>query len=171
MISVRVATPSEFDLVGAITFAAYADLLGTDDLGEYGAQLHDVEGRARDAVLLVAVEGEEILGTLTYVPGPQSPLAEFSDPGAAGLRMLAVDPERQRRGAARALVTEAIDQAQAMGRRTLRLHSTAPMIAAQHLYLELGFTRTEDDDEVVHDGEREIRLLAYALDLTSQTAS
>ena len=53
-------------------------------------------GRSHGVEILVAVDGdgdgpdERIVGAVTYVPGPDSPGAEFTDADAAGIRMLAV---------------------------------------------------------------------------------
>ena len=60
--------------------------------------------------------GRRVLGGVTYVPGPGSPFAEFTDPDAAGIRMLAVADDAQGRGVGEALGRACIDRARAAGR-------------------------------------------------------
>ena len=86
--------------------------------GDYADELRDVAGRAAGADVLAAVdeEGGEVLGGVTYVPGPSSPAAEFAEADAAGIRMLAVAPSARRRGVGEALTVACIEHAQAAGR-------------------------------------------------------
>ncbi len=67
-------------------------------MGDYADELRDVEGRARLAEVLVAIEAGDLLGCVTYVDDPRNALAEFDDEDAAGIRMLAVAAHAQRRG-------------------------------------------------------------------------
>ena len=72
------------------------------------------------------------------MPDRSSPLAEFEADGAAGIRMLAVDPQAQGSGVGEALVRACIARAQAGGRTELLLHSTPAMTTAHRLYERLG---------------------------------
>ena len=67
-------------------------------MGDYADELRDVEGRARLAEVLVAIEAGDLLGCVTYVDDPRNALAEFDYEDAAGIRMLAVAAHAQRRG-------------------------------------------------------------------------
>ncbi|HEY8544892.1 MAG TPA: GNAT family N-acetyltransferase, partial [Acidimicrobiales bacterium] len=103
-----------------------------------------------------------VLGGVTYVPGPESSSAEFTDPDTAGIRMLAVSSDAQGRGVGAALVRACIDRARAAGKRRIALHSTERMTAAHRLYLRLGFVRDEATDWEPVPG---LTLLGFRLDL------
>ncbi|MGH9248694.1 MAG: GNAT family N-acetyltransferase, partial [Acidimicrobiales bacterium] len=82
-----------------------------------------------------------VLGGVTYVAGPDSAWAEFSEPDGAGIRMLAVAPEAQGRGVGEGLSRACVDRARATGRGQILLHSTDRMTTAHRIYERLGFTR------------------------------
>ncbi len=137
----------EHETLGELTVAAYTaiDHDALDD--DYTAELRDVAGRVVGAEVLVAVEGDgTVLGGVTYVPGPESPWAEFTEPDAAGIRMLAVAPEAQGRGIGRALSRATIDRARAAGKGQIVLHSTDRMTTAHRMYQRLGFARDPSID-------------------------
>jgi len=149
---IRPARPEDHDAVGELTVAAYAGVEpATFDTG-YDDELRDVAARSAGVDILVAVDADDrggrgdghdgrILGAVAYVPGPDSPAAEFTDGDAAGIRMLAVAVDAQRRGVGEALTLACIERAEAGGRRQVVLHSTDRMTAAHRLYLRLGFAR------------------------------
>ena len=85
--------------------------------------------RASEAVVLAAVDDAsgDLLGCVTYVPDASNPWAEHLREGEAGIRMLAVDPAGQGRGAGTALVAACLDRARADGRRAVFLHSLPVM--------------------------------------------
>jgi ribosomal protein S18 acetylase RimI-like enzyme len=160
--TVREARPAEHDALGALTVAAYRGLLGPDMDSGYAAELADVATRAAQATVLVAVgDGDRILGGITYIAGP-GPLAWFDGPAQAGLRMLAVAPDAQRRGVGAALVAAGVRRAAAEGRASVLLHTTAPMTVAHRLYERAGFRRDPGRDRVLDGG---LVLLAYILEL------
>jgi ribosomal protein S18 acetylase RimI-like enzyme len=158
-VEIRDARPSEYERIGDILVATYGAV--DPELGGYAAELRDVATRAAAAEVLVAAEPADVVGTVTYVPGP-GPYAEWDDPDAAGIRMLAVDSRWQGRGIGSALVEACIERAQAAGRARIRLHTTDRMTAAQHMYERLGFWPTPEDDWEPEPG---FWLRAYRLDL------
>src|SRR5271154_317806 len=110
-VEIRQVRPDEHEALGRLTVAAYEKLEGGEELGEYAKTLADVDDRSRFADVLVAVDGEGVLGGVTYVPGPTNPYAEGLKPGEVGIRMLAVSPAAQGRGIGRALVMACLDRA------------------------------------------------------------
>jgi GNAT superfamily N-acetyltransferase len=143
---VRVARPEEYEELGAVVAAAYAAIYPTD-LGSYEAELRAVGERAECADVLVAVDGEgAVLGGVTYVPGPDSPWADFREADAAGIRMLAVAAGAQGKGVGEALVRACLERARAAGRRKVVLRSTDWMTTAHRLYQRLGFERVPAED-------------------------
>ncbi len=179
---VRQVRPEEFDAVGELTVAAYRLLRENVPLGDYEEELRDVAARAADSIVLVAVEGSSpsgadptdgaaVLGSVTYVPDPNRNMSEFTDPAAAGIRMLAVDPAVQGRGAGRLLTETCIERARSEGKQRVFLHSTAPMAVARGMYERIGFERREELDEFYADPPfteaSPLHLIAYSLELGS----
>jgi GNAT superfamily N-acetyltransferase len=162
-VDVRAVAADEHAVLGALTRLAYETLDGAVHEPDYYAELEDVASRAAVAEVLVAIDDEGgIVGGVTFVADVDNPYAEFDDPEAAGMRMLAVAVNEQGRGAGEALVLACIDRARVAGRRRLRLHTTPWMPAAHRLYERLGFRRAPDHDWLPVP---EIPLLAYVLDL------
>ena len=169
---IRAATPHEYKTIADITVTAYVEEArhngDADSVGggshfssSYVPVLRDVAGRARDAIVLVAIEGDAVLGAVTYVPG-LGPYAEFDDPDAAGIRMLAVAPEAQGRGVGTALTKACIDRASSEGRARVVLHSTGWMATAGRMYRRLGFRRAPERDWAPAPG---VDLQGYEFDL------
>ena len=104
-LTVRPVLPAQHEALGELTVAAYRSVPGDDHISpSYELTLRDVEARAGDAVVLVAVDDTDgLLGGVAYVPGP-GPFAELEREGDAGIRMLAVSPAAHRRGVGRRLV-------------------------------------------------------------------
>jgi GNAT superfamily N-acetyltransferase len=139
---IRPVRPDEYDKLGDITVAAYKDIDASALDDGYDDDLRDVAGRVRDAEVIVAADEDgTLLGGVTYVPGPGSAAAEFTEDDAAGIRMLAVDPAAQRRGVGVALSRACVDRARDAGKAQIVLHSTDRMTTAHRLYERLGFTR------------------------------
>lgn len=171
-IDVRRAKPDEHDAIGLLTEKGYRvdgfldGPTGGDD--GYADELRDAAHRADNAELVVAVEGKQILGTVTWCPVGSS-YRELSDADDQGeFRMLAVSPDARRRGVARALVQWCIDQARAQRLTEIRLCSLPQMSSAHALYASLGFTRSPELDwRPVAD----VDLLGFKLDLTPAVQS
>jgi GNAT superfamily N-acetyltransferase len=143
---IREARPDEFARVGELVVESYA-VIDPIGLGDYADELRDVAGRAGGAEVLVAVDDDgSLLGAVTYVPGPDSPSAEFDDADGAGIRMLAVGLKAQGRGVGRALVEACLDRARAAGKAQVVLHTTDWMTTAHRLYARLGFERDASID-------------------------
>jgi len=162
--TVRPVLQAEHGALGDLTVTAYRSVPGDDHISpSYEQTLRDVAARARDAVVLVAVDDDgTVLGGVTYVPG-QGPLAELERDGDAGMRMLAVSPAARRRGVGRRLVEACIDRARADGCSRIVLHTAASMTAAQALYVRFGFVRAPHLDGLVPAAN----LMAYTLDLNA----
>lgn len=167
---VRTIRPDECELLGRITIRAYRNLQGGLALGPYEDVLVDVAARTVDCEVFVALDADgELIGGVTYVPGPGTGWSEFTDPDAAGIRMLAVDPPHEGAGAGRALVEACIARARIQLRRRVVLHSTPVMEVARALYERLGFVTTPELDAWVTDEpysvDEPLHLIAYGLSL------
>jgi ribosomal protein S18 acetylase RimI-like enzyme len=146
-VRVRRARPAEYDAVGELTIVAYRTLPVDHLWGGYEAGIRDVAGRADSTHVLVAVDADadELLGAVTYADDPTSGWLEWTEPGEAQFRLLAVAPAARGRGVGDALARACCERARADGRRVL-IHTTQWMEAAQRLYARLGFTRTPARD-------------------------
>jgi ribosomal protein S18 acetylase RimI-like enzyme len=158
---IREARPEEHASLGELVVAAYRSLPEFDEPG-YEPELRDVARRAREAKVLVAIDdvAGTLLGCVTYVPGRDSPWAEFLEPGEAAIRMLAVEATARGRGVGTALTVACIARARVDGRAAVFLHSLAYMRAAQAIYTRLGFIRRPERDWEPVPG---ISLLGFAL--------
>ena len=128
----------------------------------YLASLADVDGRGRDADVLVARDASgAVVGTVTYVCAG-TPWAEISRPGEAEFRMLAVAEAAEGRGVGGRLVDACIDRARADGTDALVISTTPRMRRAHELYERRGFVRTPGRDWSPRPG---IDLMTYRLDV------
>jgi ribosomal protein S18 acetylase RimI-like enzyme len=163
-VEVREIRPEEYQRAGRLVVEAYQVLPGAHMSGGYEAELADVARRAVEAVVLVAVQGAQLLGCVTYIPDRSSPWAEMVEEGEASIRMLATDPAGQGRGVGSRMLDACIDRAKVSGRDGIFLHSTPWMVVAHRLYQRVGFNRVPERDWLpVPD----VALWGFRLDLTS----
>jgi ribosomal protein S18 acetylase RimI-like enzyme len=145
LITVRLATPDEYDRVGALTVAAYEALAVDHLFGGYDERIRDTETRAQGADVLVAVVDSGVVGSVTYVGDSSSAWSEWTQPGEAQFRLLAVDPAAHGLGAGVALVRACTERAAAAG-HSIMIHTTPWMQTAQRIYTRFGFVRRTDRD-------------------------
>ena len=172
-IEVREVRPEEYAEAGAVTMSAYMEYVpgrdesrpgfNHDDWTEYLSLLADVGSRVDHARVLVAIDGDIVVGCTTVelderISADSEPLR----PGQAHLRMVAVDPHHRRRGIARLLLTKGIAMAREAGKTEMTLNTSDRMVAAQRLYESLGFVRGPDR---TFDDRPSWR--SYALDLSA----
>jgi ribosomal protein S18 acetylase RimI-like enzyme len=172
-VKIRPARPDEYEEAGRVTADSYREFARPDsDWDGYLVRLADVADRAQRTLVLVAVEEERILGTVTLELDARTeggtrnnkesqPLA----PGEAHVRMLGVAPDARGRGIGRLLMDACLDESRRAGKSLLTLNTTERMKAAQRMYESMGFVRTED--EVFPDG---FVLMAYELPLDGSSA-
>ena len=113
--------------------------------GDYLEVLRDVTGRVEQAEVLVAVEGDRLLGSVT-VATRGGPAAEQAGPGDAVVRMLVTGPAARRRGVGTALVAACLEAARRDGCTRVRLSTQRGMASAHRVYERFGFSRTPEDD-------------------------
>ncbi|MER7835666.1 GNAT family N-acetyltransferase [Streptomyces sp. NPDC096040] len=166
-ILIREAHPTEYGPLGELTAQAYLQdgLLDFGESDSYLTELKDVANRAAAATVLVAVNGNALLGGVTFVSGP-GPMADLAAPGEAEIRMLAVDRAARGNGAGEALVRACIDRAQALdGCEKVVLSTQRTMRSAHRIYERLGFVRTPERDWNPLPQLDDITLLTYELTL------
>lgn len=162
---VRAVAPEELGLVracGRLVAGVYGDERLLHDADDYLPVVADALPRARDAVLLAALAGEDVLGSATYARAG-NPYAELARPGEAEMRMLAVDARARGRGAGRLLTRSCLDRARAEGCDRFVLSSGPQMTSAHRMYEAMGFLRTPERDWAPAPG---VDLVTYAYELT-----
>jgi ribosomal protein S18 acetylase RimI-like enzyme len=161
-VTVRPARPEELPAAGELVVAAYlAD--GVVQPGDpYLEDLRDAPGRAADSVVLVAVDGDTLVGTVTWCPAGSSH-REVAGVDEGEFRSLGVDPQARGRGVGELLVRACLQRAGEEGYAAVALSSAEWMAAAHRLYVRLGFVRTPERDwrPLPH-----VSLLAYRVVLT-----
>ncbi|MGB3187382.1 MAG: GNAT family N-acetyltransferase [Ornithinimicrobium sp.] len=158
---VRPALTQELGEAGSLVARAYLDdeLLAPDD--PYLSVVQDAAGRARDSVVLVAIDAGVLLGTVTWCP-PSSSHREVAEADEGEFRSLGVAAASRGLGVGELLVRECIERAHEEQLTALTISTAASMRAAHRLYERLGFTRVPDKD---WSPVRDVCLLAYRLDL------
>jgi ribosomal protein S18 acetylase RimI-like enzyme len=160
-VRVRRATEADLAAAGQVTVDAYREDGFVPHDSDYLHELADAARRSREAELWVAVDGEAVVGTVTFCR-PGTPFAELARSDEAEFRMLGVARPARRRGIAEALVVRCIERARELGYHGLVLSSMAEMAAAHRLYHRLGFRRDSRRDWSPVPG---VELLAFRLDL------
>jgi len=162
---VRPVAPDETEAAGQVVLAAFEAVPGGHMIGGYAHELLDVAGRLASSEVLVALDDNNVVGCVTFVPDHHSPLAEHAQDGECQVRMMAVDPRRQGQGIGQALVEAILERAHALRRHAVFLHSTPEMTAAHRLYERNGFVRTPERDWFPEPG---LDLIAFRLDLKQE---
>jgi ElaA protein len=117
----RAAGPAEIDAALELRYRVFC--------GEQGVGLEaDQDGLDPEALHLVALEGERLVGTCRLL---------FGD-GVARLGRMAVEPDARGRGIGAAVLEEAERESRAAGVARIRLHA---QIAARSLYERSGFAQ------------------------------
>ena len=143
---IELADPRDYERLGDIAVDAYLAVPGMATHADHVDELRNLEARARSNTIFAAKVDDTPAGSVIYVPGPASPLAEFGDPTASGIRALSVDPAFQGMGIGRALTIRCVDEARAHRRSRVILHTTRELVAAHRLYRSMGFERDADLD-------------------------
>ena len=145
---VREADPQEYAEAGRVTAEAYREFAraGDADWQDYLDSIADVEGRAGRTTIMVALDGDRIVGTATLelVDRVEPEDDPSLHPKEAHIRMLGVHPDERHRGIARALMQACFARAETEGKAFITLHTTRRMRAAQRMYEAMGFERLED---------------------------
>ena len=156
---IRPARPEEYDELGELTVAAYVGGGHVAADNAYVTQLRDAAGRARDALLLVAEDAGELVGTVTFCPAG-SRWREVATETEGEFRTLAVAPGAQGRGVGEALVRACVERSAALGCTAVVLCTLPDQTPAHRLYERLGFRRLPERDWSPAPG---VDLLAYRL--------
>jgi ribosomal protein S18 acetylase RimI-like enzyme len=164
---IREAREEEYAAVGTLSVAGYdADGYltypdGTFD-DDYAGWLADATSRAEKSTLLVALDGDELVGTVTWCPYGSGDAQLAKEPHQGEFRTLSIAPEARGRGVGRALVEHCLERAHSAGLTEVLLFSLKEMLPAHRLYARLGFVRRPELD---WSPEPEVNLWAFSLTL------
>lgn len=157
---IRKATGADAVAVNAIIEEVYVGGGWADPVTspQYVQSLLDAAARIERATVLLAELDGRAVGTVTATDGP--PLANIARPGELEVRMLGVLPVARRRGVAQALMQQCEQLARRAGKTSLVLSTESAMLAAQALYVRLGFARTPGRDWTING----TRLITFGRD-------
>ncbi len=157
----RDATIDDYPAIAELTVEAY-EIGGHLDNGEdYRETLADVAGRAAEGDIIVAVDGDDVVGAVFLVRAGSS-YSEIAGPGEVEFRMLAVAPKAQRRGIGELLVRACLDRARAAGAQRVVISARDFIEGPLRLYERMGFVRIPDRDWTPVAG---VSLVAMRFDL------
>lgn len=144
---IRVAARQDLDEIGRICVDAYeaADQLEDGPKGGYGLVLADAAARYRDALVLVAVRNDEVVGTVTITP-EGSPFREIGQDGEVEFRFLAVAPSAWGGGVGTALIEACFAHAREVGSHRIAICVRDTNVGAMAAYRKHGFTRLPERD-------------------------
>jgi ribosomal protein S18 acetylase RimI-like enzyme len=158
---IRLALPAEYDAVGELTAAAYANDGFIPAGSDYGLTLQAAADRAAKAELWVAVDATELLGTVTFCP-VGSVYREIGRDDEGEFRMLGVAAKARGLGVGTALTEHCIQRSRDLGFTRVVMSSARSMKPAHRIYERLGFTRLPERDWSPRPG---VDLYAFTLDL------
>ncbi|WP_285136891.1 GNAT family N-acetyltransferase [Microbacterium sp. lyk4-40-TSB-66] len=163
-VTIRLVAPKEYADAGRLTAGAYRHSYpGLNE--DYLHSLADVEGRVAQGEVWVAVDGDELVGTV-WTPRPGERLSPLASEGEIDFRQLAVAPSARGRGVGEALTRHVLALARARGAHRVVMNSDEEMVGAHALYLKLGFHRLPEREHPVEVAPgRFLDLLAFGIDL------
>jgi ribosomal protein S18 acetylase RimI-like enzyme len=150
---IRRARDEELPAVGELLVEVYVGggfIAATDG---YVSELADVRARAAGADVLVAVDEDKLVGSVTWC-ADGSAYREIGRPDEGEFRTLVVSPAARGRGIGEALVRHCLELSYAAGHRGMVLSTLPSMVDAHRLYERLGFTRDPERDWNPHPAER-----------------
>jgi ribosomal protein S18 acetylase RimI-like enzyme len=145
-VQVRQAMEEDLARVARVTLEAYqefAQSLTLENWNKMRALLDTVPELARIGTLLVAVEGNEILGSVIYCPPGKSDIGFFPNEWAT-IRLLAVRPTCRGKGVGLLLTQRCIELGREDKAPAIGLHTSDIMPTARRLYDRLGFRQEKE---------------------------
>ncbi|WP_405491340.1 GNAT family N-acetyltransferase [Nocardia sp. NBC_00511] len=148
---IRDAGPADFAAIGELTVEVYVGEGHVSTASPYVSELADTATRAAAAEVLVAMRGDELLGSLT-VARPGTAFADIARDGELEFRMLAVSKGARGLGIGTALVRRVIEIAHAEGFEAVVLTTMPSMQDARRVYDRMGFAHAPERDWLTRTG-------------------
>jgi ribosomal protein S18 acetylase RimI-like enzyme len=146
VIEVRTAMVEDLATVHKIVTAAYAEFepwLTPANWALMTSNIAKVIEPGAPGLLRVAQLGDQIAGTVTYLPPGPKDYQRVPQEWAV-IRVLGVDPAFRHRGVAKALTEDCLALARADRAPAVGLHTAEMMVAARTLYEQAGFVHQHD---------------------------
>ncbi|WP_405139351.1 GNAT family N-acetyltransferase [Nocardia sp. NBC_01388] len=137
-VRIRDAEPGDYAAIGALTVDVYVGEGYVMPESPYVAELADTVTRAAAAEILVAVQDDTVIGSLTMAR-PGTPFADIARPGELEFRMLATAKQARGSGVGTALVRYVVEAARTEGFAAVVLTTMPDMVDARRMYERLGF--------------------------------
>lgn len=144
-VTIRDVEPREYAAVGALTVDVYVGEGHVHPESLYVAELADTATRAASAEILVAVQQDAVIGSVT-VARPGTEFADIARAGELEFRMLAVAKAGRGLGVGSALVRRVLEIAREEGLHSVVLTTMPTMQDARRLYDRLGFVHVPERD-------------------------
>ena len=136
--------PDDAAHIDRIAVATFSELqTHYDDWASLSASLGRMSSLADRSEIIVAAQGEAVIGAVAYV-GPGVEKADYFGRDWPVMRTLVVDPTYRGLGAGRALTEACIDRARRDGASLIALHTSPIMSVALPMYLRMGFEKLKD---------------------------
>lgn len=146
LVTVRLATETDYSEIARITWAAYLGAGYFEDTEHpYMRQIADVAYRAARGTLLVAERAGRIVGSVTLMAHGDG-FEQVAREDEFEFRLLVVDPAAQRSGAGTALVAEVEARAKRAGATAVVLTTGQEWVGPNALYPRLGYERAPERD-------------------------
>jgi len=113
--------------------------------------------------LIVAVEGDTIVGCIQFFPNAATSEVENFPEGSASLRILSVLPEYRGKNIGHMLIKECIKRAKENNISKLYLHSSNKLRRAESVFQKAGFKRVPEYDFYPYDPQDVV--IGYSLEL------
>ncbi len=158
-IVIRRAREEDLEAAGEVTVEAFVGDGHTQPGTAYVPLLRATRRRTDEAELLVAVDGDELLGCVTFAVGGTE-WADIATPDEGEIRMLAVGAAARGRGVGEALVRATVAHSRELGLAGMAFSTRPQMHAAHRIYERIGFRRTPERDWEPVPG---VELLVYSI--------
>lgn len=134
------------DRLAVAAFAPFAQHYS--DWPAMAANLAKMSALADGGEVIVAAEGDRIVGAVAYIP-PHAPKAAFFDAAWPIIRMLVVDPAFRGKRIGRMLTDACLARARRDGASVIALHTSPIMSVALPMYLRMGFAKLRDAPSIL----------------------
>lgn len=160
---VRTAVENDLDIVGRISVEAYraAGQLDNESEDGYALVLSNARARYSEALLLVAIHEDVVVGTVTICP-IGSRFHEIGEVGEVEFRFLAVAPFAWGGGVGTALIDACHHHARDVGATRLVICVRDTNAGAISMYVRYGFTRMPERDWEPVPGVRLLGFMSHA---------
>lgn len=150
-LTIRCVRPEDYDVVGRIVAQAYLGEGHVNPNNPYSSDLSDTAGRSAVTDVYVALEGDEVVGSITFARAG-NPYAAIARPGELEGRMMAVAPTARGKGVATALMHHFLNTARNEGFDAVVLTVRPSMSDARRIYDRLGYVAVPEREWFDTDG-------------------